>query len=88
MNEHRQGAYLACTGGVRCALLGPANGDAPMLGDALMVGEPCTPAVVSRLLLDPCCLPKLPLALLLEGTGVPFELLLVGIGLPGGVGVL
>ena len=64
-----------------------------------MLGDPCTPAVVSRLLPDPCCLPKLPFALLLKGTGlpfalllkgteVPFELPLVGTGLPAEVGVL
>ena len=41
--------------------------------------------MVSRLLLDPCCLLKLPFALLLEGPGVPFKLLLVGIVLPFGV---
>lgn len=69
--------YLVGMGGVRCALLSPDN------GDALALGDPWTPAVVSRLLLDPCCLPKLPCALLLEG--VPFELLLVGAALPFGV---
>lgn len=66
-------------GGVRCALLSPDS------GDALALGDPWTPAVVSRLLLDPCCLPKLPFALLLEGTAAPFELLLVGAALPFGV---
>ena len=31
-----------------------------LIGDALVLGDPCTPAVVSKLLLDPC-LVKLPL---------------------------
>ena len=56
--------------GVRWGL--PAN------GDALAAGEPCTPAVVSRLLLEPCCLLKLPFALLLRGAGLPFEMVLDG----------
>lgn len=75
----RISAYLERDEGVCCGLLSPDN------VDALVPRDPCTPAVVSRLLLDPCCLLKLPFALPLEGPGVPFKLLLVGIVLPFGV---